>query len=91
MGVKIAKIRNDGQTIIPSDIIKMLNIKKEDRFAVFSDGETIYLKRILTKELKERFNMLAKPLREAAKKYGITRDDVDREIHAYHKEKRAKE
>ncbi len=80
MDVELTRVSEKGQIVIPSSLRSHMKIKKADQFLVFGEGNTIILKRIEKPAVKKTFDEIAKPLRNAAKKKGFARSDLDRLI-----------
>lgn len=57
-----------------------MGIKKSDQFMVFGGAGTVILKKIETPAIKKAFDEIAKPLQQAAKQAGLTREDVKKAI-----------
>jgi len=77
MEVEIAKVSEKGQIVIPSLMRKEMSIKKSDQFLVFGEDGTIILKKIEKPSIAKTFDEIANPIREAVKKSGITKKDVE--------------
>ncbi|MEK6887479.1 MAG: AbrB/MazE/SpoVT family DNA-binding domain-containing protein [Candidatus Aenigmatarchaeota archaeon] len=80
MEVEMTRISEKGQVVIPSALRTQMKIKKSDQFLVFGEGNTIILKKIDRPAVKKTFDEVAKPVREAAKKEGFSRNDLDKLI-----------
>ena len=76
MEVEMTRISEKGQVVIPSSLRNQMKIKKSDQFLVFGEGNTIILKKIEKPAVKKTFDEVAKPLRQAAKKSGFSREDL---------------
>ena len=76
----MTRISEKGQVVIPSALRNQMKIKKSDQFLVFGEGNTIVLKKIDRPAVKKTFDEVAKPIREAAKKEGFSRSDLDKLI-----------
>jgi AbrB family looped-hinge helix DNA binding protein len=76
MDVELTRVSEKGQVVIPSSLRNSLRIKKSDKFLVFGDENTIVLKRVEQSVLEKSFDEIARPLRKAAKKLGLTRADL---------------
>ena len=53
-----------------------MGIKKSDQFMIFGEGGTLILKKIETPSIKRTFDEIVKPLQKAAKKAGLTKEDL---------------
>ena len=80
MEVEMTRISEKGQVVIPSALRTQMKIKKSDQFLVFGEGNTITRKKISRPAVKKTFDEVAKPVREAAKKEGFSRNDLDKLI-----------
>ena len=77
MEVEMTRVSEKGQVVIPSALRSQMKIKKSDQFLVFGEGNTIILKKIEKPAVKKTFDEVVKPIREAAKKEGFSRGDLD--------------
>lgn len=84
----IVKVSSKGQVVIPAGLRKEMGLDEGDELYVFGKDDTLVLKKIRKKDLEEEFDEIVKQIRAKAKKLGITRKDVQREIKAYRKEQR---
>ncbi|MEW6095994.1 MAG: hypothetical protein AB1567_05660 [bacterium] len=77
----ISELSNVG-LIIPTKICEALGIKNDDKFLLFGDKNSIFLKRIQKKEdeTKEKVLRLLDYFSSKFKEEGITKDDIEREI-----------
>lgn len=88
MEIGITKVSSRGQVVIPQDIRKDLGIKEQQKLLVYEMGDAIVLKPIgLQRKSAKDFEATFKPMWETARKRGITREDVAKEIEAYRREK----
>ena len=76
MQVELTRISEKGQVVIPSSLRKEMGIKKSDQFMIFGEGGTLILKKIETPAIKRTFDEIVKPLQKAAKKAGLTKEDL---------------
>nr|MBI4157063.1 AbrB/MazE/SpoVT family DNA-binding domain-containing protein [Candidatus Woesearchaeota archaeon] len=76
MQVELTRISEKGQVVIPSSLRKEMGIKKSDQFMIFGEGGTLILKKIETPAMKRTFDEIVKPLQKAAKKAGLTKEDL---------------
>jgi AbrB family looped-hinge helix DNA binding protein len=86
MEVEMTRISEKGQVVIPSALRNQMKIKKSDQFLVFGEGNTIILKKIEKPAVKKTFDEMVKPIREAVKKEGFSRSDLDKLIKEVRKE-----
>ena len=77
--MEITKASSKGQVVIPQKIREDMKIKEGTAFIVVSDRDTICFKKIQEPKMKS-WAEIAKPFREAAKKSGFTKGDLDRTI-----------
>ncbi|MCK4266019.1 MAG: AbrB/MazE/SpoVT family DNA-binding domain-containing protein [Thermoplasmata archaeon] len=90
METAIIKVSSKGQVVIPAELRRLMGITEGDELYVFGKDDALVLKKIDKKILEKEFEEIVKPIRAKAKKLGITRKDVEREILAYRREKRKK-
>lgn len=80
------KLLDKGIIELPAKIIEKFKLEKGMEFDLFSDSETLYLKRVF-KSLKEKsFHEVARPFREMAKGEKLKTSDVTEEIKRYRKQ-----
>jgi AbrB family looped-hinge helix DNA binding protein len=86
--VILTKISSKGQVVIPKVVRDLLDIKEGEVFAVLGWRDTIIMKRV---DLPSKGDLeeILKRGHEHAREKGITREDVDRAIHEYRKERKA--
>lgn len=80
MEVELVRLSEKGQIVIPSSLRKEMGIKKSDQFLVFGEENTVILKKIEKPTIQKAFNEIAKPLQKAAKKAGLTKQDLTKAI-----------
>ena len=80
MEIELTRISEKGQVVIPSVLRKEMGIKKSDQFLVFGEDTTIVLKKVEKPAFEKTFDEIAEPLRKAAKRAGLTREDVKKAI-----------
>jgi bifunctional DNA-binding transcriptional regulator/antitoxin component of YhaV-PrlF toxin-antitoxin module len=79
------RLKERGIIELPKSLQEKCGLEKDAEFDVFSDGETIYLKRV-HKSLKDAsFSDVAKPFRELALKEEVKPETVSEEIRQYRK------
>ncbi len=76
MEVEITKLSSKGQIVIPLAIRTRLKLQEGTPIAVISQDESISLKKIEIPKIKS-WKEVAKPFREAARKSGFTKEDLD--------------
>lgn len=84
--VEFTKLSSKGQVVIPQNIRDDLGLKPGTPFAVIEQKDAILLKKIELPKIKT-WDEATKPFREAAKKSGFTRKDLDRIIKEARKSK----
>jgi len=77
------KVLDEGEILIPREIVEKLGIKEGSEFNIFADSETIYLKRIHRSAKDTPFKEIAKPFRVMATREGLTLKNVEEEIQKY--------
>jgi len=77
--VSITKISSKGQVVIPSEIRNKMNLEEGNLLIVLGSNDSIYLKKVELPKLKS-WEEATKPFREAVKKSGFTKEDLDRVI-----------
>jgi AbrB family looped-hinge helix DNA binding protein len=77
--VSITKISSRGQIVIPQKIREKLNLKEGNMLLILNQNDSICLKKIEIPKIKS-WNEAANPFREAAKKSGFTKEDLNRII-----------
>ena len=92
MEIEITKMTSKGQVVIPQDIREDKKIKAGEKFLVYDLDDSIILKRI--QGLKEtntmqEFEDTFKSMCKTAKTKKLTKEDIEREIESYRKEKNA--
>ena len=76
---EFTKLSSKGQIVIPQDIREDMGIKPGTPFAVIEQKDVILLKKIKISKIK-KWTEVTRPFREAAKKSGFTKEDLDRVI-----------
>ncbi len=75
MGVATTRMSSRGQVVIPEGIRDSLGLRKGTRFVVMGHRNTVVLKPVDPPSLRE-FNEVARKVRAAARKSGLTRSDL---------------
>ena len=92
MEIEITKLTSKGQVVIPQDIRENKKIKAGEKFLVYDLDDSIILKRIQglkgTNTMQE-FEDTFKSMWKTAEAKKLTKEDVEREIENYRKEKNA--
>lgn len=84
--VEFTKLSSKGQIVIPQGVRKDMRLKTGTPFAVIEQKDAILLKKIEMPKVKS-WAEVTKPFREAARKSGFTRADLDRIIREVRKSK----
>lgn len=79
-------VSSKGQVVIPSKIRAEMSIKKQDRFLIVHDRDTILLKRVHEEKLKKRMKALLAKFRSETKAQKIAQNDVDEIIRKIRKQ-----
>ena len=79
MAIEFTKLSSKGQVVIPQDIRDRLKLQEGEAFLVVTQDDTICLKKMEIPEPKT-WKDAVKPFRDAAKKSGFTKKDLDRLI-----------
>ena len=75
----IIKMSSKGQIVIPQNIRKKMNLEEGNLLLVLEGKDSICLKKIELPKIKS-WEEATKPFREAAKKSGFTKEDLDKVI-----------
>lgn len=78
--LEVTKLSSKGQVVLPQEIRKKLNLETGEKFFVFYDNDTVFLKKI-ERPAFARARELVKKSRAWAKKAGLTPTDVKTAIH----------
>ena len=73
---EIIKADKAGNFKIPRKIKNALKLKKNDNLFVFSGRDSIIIKKVQQKSLKERFERLTKDVSGKFKKNRVAKDDI---------------
>ncbi len=79
METKFTKLSSKGQIIIPQEIRERLNLVEGTPFMVVENNNAIIIKKVNIPKIKN-WAEVSLPFREAAKKAGFTREDLNRII-----------
>jgi len=74
--IEISKISSRGQIVIPKVIRDRIGLTEGDHVAMYSEGDTIYIKKMEMLDLKTRFENTAKEMEKIASANGYTENDV---------------
>lgn len=73
------KMSSKGQVVIPEEIRHRLNLETGAQFVVLGNKDVVILKKIEAPALSE-FEGLIKQARSAAKKAGLTQEDINQAV-----------
>ncbi len=88
MEIETTRLSSKGQIVIPLSLRRQLKVKEGMQFLVIARGDAIMLKKI-SEESAQNWEELTRPLRQRARKLGLKRRDVSREIQAVRAERGA--
>jgi AbrB family looped-hinge helix DNA binding protein len=77
--VSITRMSSKGQVVIPQDIREKLRVEEGNLFIVIQQDDSICMKKIEMPKITP-WEEATKPFREAARKSGFTKEDLDRLI-----------
>lgn len=83
---EVVTISSKGQLVIPSKIRAAMAIKKQDKFLIVHDRDSILLKRVREEKLKKRIRSLLAKFRSGMKAGGISEKDVEEVIRKVRKQ-----
>jgi len=66
MSEQIARVLSEGELSIPTDVLRKLKLRTDDRFWVLQDGDDIWLKRIHSKGILEKREFFLKNIVQRA-------------------------
>ena len=70
-------ISSKGQLVIPSKVRESMAIRKQDKFMLVHDRDTILLKRVHEEKLKTRMKELVAKFRTGMKESAISKKDLE--------------
>ncbi|MBI2603428.1 MAG: AbrB/MazE/SpoVT family DNA-binding domain-containing protein [Deltaproteobacteria bacterium] len=79
LAIATTKLSSKGQVVIPEEIREQLHLESGCQFVVYAQDDTVFLKLIAPPSKEDLKSIMAKA-REAAKKAGLTKDDLENEI-----------
>ncbi len=88
MEVSITKMSSNGQIVISSDIRKALGLSPGDKFLVIGEENGILLRSLKKEDIKKEIEQLLSEIGEEMEKGDISKEEVEKEIKNYRKEKR---
>ncbi|MBU0963268.1 MAG: AbrB/MazE/SpoVT family DNA-binding domain-containing protein [Nanoarchaeota archaeon] len=74
--LKFTRLSSKGQIVIPQIIREDMELKEGTPFAVIEQGDAILLKKIEMPKIRS-WEEATKPFKEAAKKSGFNKNDLD--------------
>lgn len=77
--IATTKLSSKGQVVIPEEIREQLHLESGCQFVVYAQDDTVFLK-LITPPSKENLKNIMATAREAAKRAGLTKDDLKSEI-----------
>jgi antitoxin PrlF len=77
--VEFTSMSSRGQVVIPQDIRKQMGLEEGTKFVVFSDGENLLMKPLLTPNMTV-FKKLLRDSHAYARRAGLKRSDVKKAI-----------
>ncbi len=92
MEVEITKMTSKGQVVIPQEIREEAKLNEGEKFLVYDLDGSIVLKRIKNIDKVKNIDEFEKTfasLWKTSKTRGVTKEDAEKEIKAYRKEKHA--
>jgi AbrB family looped-hinge helix DNA binding protein len=79
VGPATTKLSTRGQVVIPEEVRTRLGLQAGDRFVVVGEGDVVVLK-VVKPPRPEEFKKLLDEVQDAARKAGITPEDVERAL-----------
>lgn len=79
MEIETTRLSSKGQIVIPLSLRRQLKIKEGMQFLAIARGDAIILKKI-SEESAQNWAELTRPLRQKARRIGLTRREVAQEI-----------
>ena len=77
--MEFTSMSSRGQVVIPQDIRKQMGLEEGAKFMVFSDGDNLLMKPVLTPNMTA-FKKLLRDSHEYARRAGLKRGDVKKAI-----------
>ncbi len=77
--MEFTSMSSRGQVVIPQDIRKQMGLEEGVKFMVFSDGDNLLMKPVLTPSMTA-FKKLLRDSHEYARRAGLKRSDVKKAI-----------
>jgi len=77
---QIIRVDKSGNFKIPAAIKRSLKLKRDDNLLVFSSSDSIVIKKIDRRSLKQRFTALSDVIENRFKKNRVTGSDVARAV-----------
>ncbi len=76
----VVTMSSKGQLVIPRDIRESMGLRKQDKFILVNDKDSIILKRIKHEEISKKAAKLLDTISDKFEKAGLTAEDVQTEI-----------
>ena len=84
--IATTKLSSKGQVVIPEEIRRRLGLKTGAQFVVMGDRDVVVLKAIHPPEMSQ-FDKLVGEARKAARRAGMKRSDIKKEVKGVRKAK----
>lgn len=85
--IESATVSSKGQIVIPREMRDEMGLSKNDKLILVSDKDTILVKRVREREVKDRIIRLLDKFSDKFKEHGISKEEIKREIKALRKSK----
>jgi antitoxin PrlF len=76
--VKLMRVSSKGQVVLPSSIRKEMGITSGDELSIYTDGHTIFIKKIDKKNMLREFRELNRIFSKMVEERDYTPEDVNR-------------
>ncbi len=80
--IEVASVSSKGQIVIPRKMRAEIGLSKNDKLILVSDKNSILVKKIREKEVRDRMVKLLDKFSDKFTEHGITKEEVKREIKA---------
>jgi len=78
--IEITRASSRGQIVLPKSIREQIGINSGDFFVVYSDGDTIFIKKLEMKRIKKLFEETSKEFKKHAVRKGLTRKMIEEAV-----------
>jgi len=85
--IEVATVSSKGQIVIPTKMREDIGLSKSDKLILVSDKDSILVKKIREKEVRDRMIRLLNKFSDEFKKHGITKEDIKKEVKVLRKTK----